>query len=386
MDVRNLNARYVDDDSNDTLLHKAAEKGYCEIVNELLKHHADINAHNNDGYTALMLATLQERDGIVNKLLTHQADVNAPDKDGYTALMLAALRGNHKIVKELLSQRADANIQTNNGFTALMMASSRNHNQITIELCNHDADVNLQDSAGNTALHLALLNITDITINTVKLLLSDKTNVEKVNEENKSIIQLARESQQKNILHLIEDFAEQKEIEAAKRELKKLQAKQIIKKRKKKLQEISALKDEVYDLSQKIIQVKTKNAELEEEIKKNCEKMKTWQCALKSKIENEDFKSYEKLKEDIEYFDRCMETEKFDDVVQLAKRECPVCFIEMRANKKIYQCQSGHICCEECFCRIKEGTKICPFCTVDIISNPIRCSALEEVIEEEANG
>ena len=220
----------------------------------------------------------------------------------------------------------------------------------------------------------------------VKLLLTDTTNLEKVNKENKSVIQLARDSQNQNILCLIEDFADQKKIEAAKRELKKLQAMQIIKKRKKKLQETSAVKDEVHDLNQKIIQVKKKNAELKEEIKKNCEKMKTWQCTLKSKMESEDFKSYEKLKEDIEFFERCMEAETFDDVVQLAKRECPVCFIEMRINKKIYQCQSGHICCEECFGRIKEGTKICSFCRVDIASNPIRCRALEEVIEEEANG
>ena len=275
---------------------------------------------------------------------------------------------------------------TYSGFTALMIASSRNHNQIVIKLCNHNAEVNLQDSAGNTALHLALLNVTDNTIDKLKLLLTDKTNLEKVNKENKSVIQLARESQNQNILRLIEDFADETKIEAAKSELKKFQAMQIIKKRKKSLQETSAVKDEVNDLNQKIIQVKKKNAILEEEIKKNCEKMKTLQCTLKSKMESEDFKSYEKCKEDIEYLERCMETETFDDVVQLAKRECPVYFIETTINKKIYQCQSGHICCEECFGRIKEGTKICAFCRVDISSNPMRCRALEEMIEEEANG
>ena len=267
-----------------------------------------------------------------------------------------------------------------------MIAGRHGHNQVVMELCNHNADVNLQHSDGNTVLHSVLLrNVTDSTINIVKLFLSDTKNLEKVNEKNKSVIQLAKESQNADIIKLIEDFSEQKKIEAAKKELKKLQANQIINKRKKKLQEMSILKDEVLDLNQKIYQVMTRNTELEEELKKNCEKIKVWQCTLKNKMENEDLSTYGKLKEDIEYFERCIKTENFDDVVQLAKRECPICFNEMRPNKKIYQCQSGHIFCEECFGRIKEGTKICSFCRVDITSNPIRCRALEEVIEEEAN-
>ena len=90
MNVQNVNAGY-DDYSNNTLLHKAAEKGYCKILNELLIHHADVNARNKDEYTALMLATSLEHYKIVNELIMYHADVNARNKDGYTALMLATL-------------------------------------------------------------------------------------------------------------------------------------------------------------------------------------------------------------------------------------------------------------------------------------------------------
>ena len=385
VDVESVNTRFGDM-SNDTLLHKAAREGHREIVNELLNNHADVNAENKYRFTALMEATLQGHTEIVMELLNHHVDVNAQNDKGITALMYATEHELDKIVIELLNHHADVNIQGNDGFTALMLAASKRHSQFVKLLCNHNADVNLQDNDGNTALHLVLLgNITDTTINIIELLLTDRTNLEKVNEENKSVMQLAKECQNQGIINLMDDFAERKKIKAAKRELKKLQANRIFNKRKKKLHEINALNDEILDLSQKINQVKMRNTELKEEIKYNCEKIKTWQCTLETKKESRDLRSPEKLKEDIEYFERCIETERFDDVIQLAKRECPICFNGMRPNEKIYQCQSGHICCEECFDKIKEKTKICSFCGVDIVSNPIRCRALEEVIEEEAN-
>ena len=365
----------------------ASVKGHHKTVTELLNHHADVNTQDEKGFTPLSNASIYGHHETVKELLNHLADVNAQNKDGSTALMFAIYYKHYEILKELLNHHADANIQTKGGFTALMIAAIKENNQAVMELCNHNADLNLQDSDGNTALHLVLQNEkTDTTINIVEMLLSDSTNLEKLNKENKSVIQLARESQIQDIVELIEDFSQQRKIKAARRELKKLQAYQIICKKKKKLHQIKTLKDEERDLTLKIHQVERKNAELEEQIKKNCEQMKIWQGTLNSTRENEDFRSYEKLKEEIKYLERCMETETFDDVVQLAKRECPICFNEMRVNKKIYQCQSGHIFCEECFARIKEGTKICSFCRVDIVSNPIRCRALEEVIEEEANG
>ena len=385
VDVKSVNERFGDG-SNDTLLHKAAREGYREFVNELLSKNADVNAQNKYRFTALMEATLQGHTEIVKELLNHHADVNAQNEKGITALMYATEHELDEIVIELLNCHADVNIQGNDGFTALMLAASNRHSQFVRVLCNHNADVNLQDNDGNTALHLVLLaNITDNTIDVVELLLSDRMNLEKVNEENKSVVQLAKECQNQDIVNLFEDFSERKKIKAAKRELKKLQANRIINKRKKKLHEINALKDEILDLNQKIKQVEMRNTELEEEIKYNCEKIKTWQFTVEYKKESADLKSHEKLKEDIEYFERCIETERFDDVIQLAKRECPICFNGMRLDKKIYQCQLGHIFCEECFGRIKEKTKICSFCRVDIVSNPIYCRALEEVIEEEAN-
>ena len=39
--------------------------------------------------------------------------------------------------------------------------------------------------------------------------------------------------------------------------------------------------------------------------------------------------------------------------------ECPVC-LEIPKSTKIYQCENGHIVCEQCFS--KSAVKICPLC------------------------
>ena len=333
-----------------------------------------------------MKASLFGHHEISKELLNHHADVNFKDLGDATALIIASSFGRHKIVKELLNHGADTNIQKYDGSTALMSVSKRKHSQVVTELINHNADVNLQDDKGNTALHSALLEkVTDTTINIVKLILPHFTNLEKVNKENKSFIHLAKESQNQEIIDLIEDFRDQKKIEAAKREFKKLQVYQTIKKRKRKLLRLNTVNDEVVDLQQKIDRKETRNAALEKELKKNCEEINASQCLLKRKIESEDFKNYKKLNVENEYFERCYETEEFDNVLQPVKRECPICFNEITPNEKIYQCQLGHILCEECFSKIKKRSKICPSCRIDIASSPIRCRALENVIVEEAN-
>ena len=298
----------------------------------MLIYNADVNAQDQIGWTALHHASFGAHK-ILKELLKHHANVNLKDYKGETALMKASFIGCYKIVKELLNHHADINIQRCDGSTALMLASKQKHVQAVMELINHNADVNFQDEFGNTALHKVLLErVTDTTITIIKLLLSDFTYSEKLNKGNKSVIQLAKESQNQEIIDLIEDYPDQKKIEAAKKEFKKLQVHQIIKKMKRKLIKLNVVNDEVLDLQQKIKQKEIRNTTLEEELKKNREEVKAWQCLLKRKIESEDFKTYKKLKEENKYFERCYETEEFDNVLQPVKRECPVCFNEITPN------------------------------------------------------
>jgi len=61
-------------------------------------------------------------------LLAHGADVNARDQDGETALMIAASGGNSDIVRMLLDEGADVSAELGaTGKTALMLAEEHGY-------------------------------------------------------------------------------------------------------------------------------------------------------------------------------------------------------------------------------------------------------------------
>ena len=87
-------------------LLRAAESGDLARMQDLLAGPIDINARNNQGRTALMLAILRGQSDAVNLLLAHDADANAADLDGVTPLQ-AALAGTQPAITAAL-RRAGA--------------------------------------------------------------------------------------------------------------------------------------------------------------------------------------------------------------------------------------------------------------------------------------
>ena len=337
--VENINERYAGF-FNCTLLQYAAIKGFYEILKELLIHGADVNCQDDGGRTALICTSHGGHRNLVKELLKHRADVNKRDKLGCTALIFAASKGHTEIMRDLLD---------------------------------HGADVNIKNEEGNTALHIILKEqITDAKINIMKLLFSNNADIEEVNNQNKSAMQLAKESRNPAIINLMEEFSEQKKIDVQEKKLeettkskKKHEVNKIILRRKNKLKEISFLNDEVENLRQGII----KN---ECESKKLKEKISQLKCTLKTKTEDKDFKLFEKLKKDIECYERLVLAEKFDDVIQLIQRECSICFKKKWSNQNMYKCQTGVTICEVCCLRIKGGNNICPLCFKNHVETPIQ--------------
>ena len=84
-------------------VHAQSGRGYFHTspTKFLLRHGADVNAVNNDGADALMLASKVGDVDIVKLLLASKANVNLVSKEGKTALMSAKKEGHGEIVKLL---------------------------------------------------------------------------------------------------------------------------------------------------------------------------------------------------------------------------------------------------------------------------------------------
>jgi hypothetical protein len=101
-----------------------------------------------------MSGTIEQRLALVQSLLAHGAEVNARDDGGATALMLAAGRDDSSFLKPLLDAGADVNLQDTLGRSALMVAAESFRNEmlkVQILLDAH-ADLALRDADGRTAL------------------------------------------------------------------------------------------------------------------------------------------------------------------------------------------------------------------------------------------
>lgn len=85
----------------------------------------DVEARDNDGFTALHWAAWSGMPQSTFLLTQRGLEVNAVEKHGYTPLMLAALRGNAPAVKLLLVLGADPSLKNADGKTALDMAKEK---------------------------------------------------------------------------------------------------------------------------------------------------------------------------------------------------------------------------------------------------------------------
>jgi uncharacterized protein len=105
-------------------LADAAQNHDREAVKALLKDHADVNATEPDGTTALHWAAHWNDLELVDLLLSAGANPAALNRYGVTPLAEAANNGSGALVESLLKAGADANTQvTSAGETVLMRAA-----------------------------------------------------------------------------------------------------------------------------------------------------------------------------------------------------------------------------------------------------------------------
>lgn len=92
------------DSEGRTKLMNASKKGDLSLTEDLIFSKADVNAKDDDGWTALMFASrFSENDKIVKKLIENGADIKAKNNYGVSPLKLASsFSKNSKIVSQLL--------------------------------------------------------------------------------------------------------------------------------------------------------------------------------------------------------------------------------------------------------------------------------------------
>jgi len=111
----------------------------------LLKQHADVNAAEPDGTTALHWAVRQDDRDLVDRLIKAGANVKAANRYGVTPLYLACVNGSAAVIAKLLEAGADANAATTEGETPLMTVARTGSVEAARVLLAHGADVNSKE-------------------------------------------------------------------------------------------------------------------------------------------------------------------------------------------------------------------------------------------------
>lgn len=133
-------------------LAAAAEKSDHATIRSLLKQHANVNAAQADGMTALHWAAYRDDLEMAKALVAAQASVTVTNRYGVTPLSLACQNGSASMVELLLEHGADPNTTQRGGETVLMTAARTGKPGPVKALLNRGADVNAKERRGQTAL------------------------------------------------------------------------------------------------------------------------------------------------------------------------------------------------------------------------------------------
>jgi serine/threonine-protein phosphatase 6 regulatory ankyrin repeat subunit B len=156
-----------------------------EIMSLLLKQSTEsINVQDNNGNTALIIASEKGYYDTVKLLLDYNANINIKNKDGNNALMMASRYGRNKTIQILLNHKDNINS------SILQILLCRKHQQpvstkfIKENLYVNEVNINQQNNEGNTALMIAINNKF---FDTFKLLLTPEVNVNLFNREGNTL-------------------------------------------------------------------------------------------------------------------------------------------------------------------------------------------------------
>ena len=140
-------------------IFEATAAGQLNRVQELVAHDAShVTTFSHDGFTALHLAVFFGHTDIAHYLLTLKPDVNAVSRNPMMVQPLhSAAAGNHvDICKALIERGADVNAVQQDGFTPLMAAAQNGNLELTELFLRHGAQRSALSAQGKTARDVAV--------------------------------------------------------------------------------------------------------------------------------------------------------------------------------------------------------------------------------------
>lgn len=138
-----------------SLLYAAAQNGFTDIVDLLIKNHAVIDNLSFKGYTPLHNACQHGFAPVAKILCQAGAVVNRVSPNGSTALYFASQNGHDECVKVLLEFGADPEIAYSFGYTALYTASQHGHLAVVKRLVLAGAKIDAATRKGASPLYMA---------------------------------------------------------------------------------------------------------------------------------------------------------------------------------------------------------------------------------------
>ena len=187
-------------DYGSTPLHLAAEKGYYEIVQELINQGVEVDSRNEYAETPLHLSCFEGYYVTSQELINAGANVNVQDDLGYAPLHDACEFNFYDLAEMLLRYGADVNISNHDGLTPLHLAAAEGNIDIMNLLLESGADINRVDGQGQTPLHLAVIMFD---IEGVEFLVSQGADLSIQDNEGKTPYDLAEEYGYKEITNIL---------------------------------------------------------------------------------------------------------------------------------------------------------------------------------------
>lgn len=150
------NAQWVDAHRYDAEWFDAARAGRVDILRALHDAHYPIDARNQSGYTAAVLAAYDEQPEALDYLLEAGANACLADRHGNTALMGAIYKGHADIARRLLRAGCPIDQANNNGETALAFAVLFGRSSLLADLAHAGARLDSRDAQGQTPMAIAI--------------------------------------------------------------------------------------------------------------------------------------------------------------------------------------------------------------------------------------